>query len=727
MLTPITTAAKLTTGSFTLPSEAGMEELTVQLMKKWGADAIRNSDGTNLSRELSGMGAAVYSTLCMVREDKKWTKAHRDQLQQKYLMSDPKTATGGRLDIDLLAGWFRDQFEVDGIHDPKRWWQVIDRNTGETVAHGDWTFHRDSGTVMIDKTSKWHSYTVNFLVYQIWDPVSMYNHLTNNWTGEHTASVDPRHPETRRHLAEFLEQWLKDNPGTDVVRLTSMMYNFTYNFGENRKQKYFDWVGYHDCVSVPALDQFEEEYGYRLLPEDFVDEGYYNSTHRVPSQRYLDWMDFVQRFVTEVGAEWVSLIHRAGKEAMLFFCDHWIGTEPYGKYFDRLNLDGIVNPGGREMDFRRLAEVPGKLTREVRLSPYFFPTGMAGEPVFMEGGDPVASCRDAWMPVRRAMLRKHVDRIGFGGYLSLAAKFPDFLDYVEHLANEFRAFHEFSGKTPAYTAPFKVGVLNAWGKLRSWTHEEFCGAFAMDCLAGLPFEVVFLNFDDIANNGVPADVGVLINSGNAGTSWSGGRHWGQPKVVESIREWVAAGGGFIGMGEPAAFEANGRFFQLADVLGVEKELGYSKYTTKPVGRMEESHFIMADVQGELTFKRHADGVYPFSNSTGILADKDGDVIAATNTFGKGRALYFAGFDGDRFQISRLLHRSLYWAANREKELHRWFTSDIHTDCAAFPEAGNVAVTNSIAEERTTDIFDDTGNATAVTVPPYGIRWLRMAG
>ena len=38
-----------TTGSFTLPGEAGYEELTLKLAKKWGADVIRDSDGTVLS------------------------------------------------------------------------------------------------------------------------------------------------------------------------------------------------------------------------------------------------------------------------------------------------------------------------------------------------------------------------------------------------------------------------------------------------------------------------------------------------------------------------------------------------------------------------------------------------------------------------------------------------------------------------------------------------------
>jgi 1,3-beta-galactosyl-N-acetylhexosamine phosphorylase len=37
-------------------------------------------------------------------------------------------------------------------------------------------------------------------------------------------------------------------------------------------------------------------------------------------------------------------VHRAGKKAILFFCDHWIGTEPYIDRFEELSFDVIVGP-----------------------------------------------------------------------------------------------------------------------------------------------------------------------------------------------------------------------------------------------------------------------------------------------------------------------------------------------------------------------------------------------
>ena len=50
-------------GSFTLPGESGYEDLTLKMAKKWGADVIRDSDGTQLSPEILEAGYDIYSTI----------------------------------------------------------------------------------------------------------------------------------------------------------------------------------------------------------------------------------------------------------------------------------------------------------------------------------------------------------------------------------------------------------------------------------------------------------------------------------------------------------------------------------------------------------------------------------------------------------------------------------------------------------------------------------------
>ena len=62
--------------------------------------------------------------------------------------------------------------------------------------------------------------------------------------------------------------------------------------------------------------------------------------------------------------------------------------------------------------------------------------------MFHEGGDPIREAKENWVTARRAILRKPVDRIGYGGYLKLALQFPDFIQYIEDICNEFRLLYE---------------------------------------------------------------------------------------------------------------------------------------------------------------------------------------------------------------------------------------------------------------------------------------------
>ena len=260
-------------GSVVLPAESGQEQKVRQLLDRWGCDIIRDSDGTKLSDELIQMGLQIYSTICLVRADQEWPRQNWDKLPQKFLMSEYVIADSDTVSIDPMAGYFNEKYEIDKKHDPKKYWQVFDRTTGKEVEVADWQFDSDTNTVIVSNTKPFHAYTVNFLVYQIWDSTSMYNHISNNWTCEHVVSTEPYHAEARKHLMEYFDKWLKDHPHTDVVRLTTLAYHFVLDSDENGVDKYRDWMGYMDTVTVEALDDFEEEYGYRLTSEDFVDQG----------------------------------------------------------------------------------------------------------------------------------------------------------------------------------------------------------------------------------------------------------------------------------------------------------------------------------------------------------------------------------------------------------------------------------------------------------------------
>ena len=61
-----------TKGRFTLPGESGYEKLTLELAERWGADVIRDSDGTELSDEIKTAGYDIYSTICVIRDHNAW-------------------------------------------------------------------------------------------------------------------------------------------------------------------------------------------------------------------------------------------------------------------------------------------------------------------------------------------------------------------------------------------------------------------------------------------------------------------------------------------------------------------------------------------------------------------------------------------------------------------------------------------------------------------------------
>ena len=548
-----------------------------------------------------------------------------------------------------------------------------------------------------------------------------------------------RQAKTSVHVKEALKKWIHENPEVDVVRFTTFFYHFTLCFNEVAKEKFVDWFGYSSSVSPLALEQFEKEKGYKLRPEDIVDAGYYNSTFRVPTKQYKDFIDFQCKHVSKMAKELVDLCHENGKEAMMFLGDNWIGTEPYGKYFPSIGLDAVVGSVGNGTTMRMIADIPGVKYTEGRFLPYFFPD------VFNETGDPVGEARENWLQARRAILRSPLDRIGYGGYLGLAVKFPEFVEQVEKICDEFREIHETIKGTKAYVAPFKICVLNCWGKLRSWQTQQVAHALwykeiysyagIVECLSGMPVEVEFISFDDILENGIPEDTGVIINAGDAYTAWSGGEYWKNPKLVSMIRKWVHNGGGFIGVGEPTAIHYENKFFQLADVLGVDKEVGFS-LSTRKYNELNPHHFITEEIgEKAIDFGEGMKGVYgkgdsyqvlrmDFGNCHCLKNNFRGDTTCAVNTYGKGRSVYFAGFPYTP-ENCRILLRAIYWAASKEDEMKKFYVTNIDTECAAFLEVGKMAVINNTQEEKITDAYINGVKVETLTLAPMEIRWLNI--
>ena len=303
------------TGGFTLPGESGYESLTLQLAQKWGADIIRDSDGTQLSEDILNSGYGIYSTICIIREHNEFARSHPECLQQTFLSTEPVMAVDGALTLELLDGFFKEQFQVNDSLASRAYWQVWDRTTDELLNKDAWSYA--DGAVTIRRAAAFHRYTVSFLAYRIWEEISMYNHVTNSWDKEHLMPIDPRLPVAQEYLLGWLDTWCKEHPATTVVRFTSLFYNFVWIWGNDLRNRslFTDWGSYDFTVSEKALADFEAAYGYALTAEDFINRGDLQVTHMPPTACKRDYMEFTQAFVADLGRKMVELVHSYGKKA----------------------------------------------------------------------------------------------------------------------------------------------------------------------------------------------------------------------------------------------------------------------------------------------------------------------------------------------------------------------------------------------------------------------------
>ena len=712
-------------GRVTIPTDLDVVPETLEILKKWGADAIRDCDGTDFPQQLKDADAKIYSTYYTTRKDNAWAKANPDEVQQCYIMTGFYTAPGDTVTIPLMKGISPELMQVNTNDDITRWWEVMDRTTGQPVPPEQWSYADGSVTV---QAVPFHEYTVSFLAYLIWDPVHMYNATTNGWTNfEHQITFDVRQPKTHKYSMERLRKFIAEHPYVNVIRYTTFFHQFTLIFDELKREKFVDWYGYSASVSPYILNQFEQEAGYKFRPEYIIDQGYYNNQYRVPSKEFRDFQAFQRREVAKLAKEMVDITHACGCEAMMFLGDHWIGTEPFMPEFKTIGLDAVVGSVGNGSTLRLISDIEGVKYTEGRFLPYFFPD------TFHEGGDPVREAKENWVTARRAILRKPIDRIGYGGYLKLALQFPEFVDYVESVCNEFRELYENIKGTTPYCVK-RVAVLNCWGKMRAWgchmVHhalyykQNYSYAGVIEMLSGAPFDVKFISFEDIKNDPHLLDsLDVIINVGDADTAHTGGIWWEDPEISSAIRKFVWNGGGFIGVGEPSGHPYQGHILQLASVLGVEEENGFTLNYDKYNWEEHPDHFILQDADRPIDFGEGKRNIYALEG-TEVLVQRNKEVQMAAHDFGKGRAVYISGVPYS-FANSRTLYRAILWSAHSEEELHTWFSSNYNVEVHAYVKNGKYCVVNNTYEPQDTTVYTTDGSSFALHLDANEIKWYEI--
>ena len=709
-------------GGFTLPGESGYEKLTLELAEKWGADVIRDSDGTKLSPEITQAGYRIYSTICIIREHNAFALAHPDTQQQTFLCSDAALATEDTLVIDPLAGYFTEQFQLNDSPEALAYWQVWDRTENALLPRESWTYSQ--GRVTVRGCKPYHRYTVSFLCWRVWEEINMYNHTTNHWQSEHLRQLDPRHPLAWQFLTDWLEKWCADNPQTSVVRLTSLFYNFVWIFGSDmrRRTRFVDWASYDFTVSPAALAAFEKEYGYALTAEDFIQGGRLQATHRPPTAHKRDYMDFIQRFVADKARVLVDIIHRHGKQAYVFYDDSWVGMEPWGKYFTSVGFDGLIKCVFSGFECRLCAGVDVPV-HELRFHPYLFPVGLGGLPTFAEGGHPEKDAFDYWLHVRRALARQCVDRIGLGGYLHLTVGQPAFVDAIALMADQFRALRELHAHGAPAQLSIRVAVLHTWGRLRSWTlsghfHETDANVLIHinEALSGLPVEVKFIDFEEV-RGGDLKDCDVLINAGRAGDAWSGGDVWQDAALVSEITRFVHEGGSLIGVGEPSAVQDGGSRLALSPILGVDIDDGRYACHAPWEYTVEEAPFALC--RDALAARP---GVRLTDPDTRVLAEAEGVPQLTLRAFGKGQAAYLSGFTYSPAAARMLLELLLHLTGRDGGEAG--LCQDPRAEAAYFPADGTLVVMNNSEETLSTAVRCPAGTVNA-DLKPLEMRFISI--
>lgn len=269
--------------------------------------------------------------------------------------------------------------------------------------------------------------------------------------------------------------------------------------------------------------------------------------------------------------------------------------------------------------------------------------------------------------------------------------------------------------------------MRAWGchmvHHALYQKQNYSYAGVIEALSGAPFDVEFLSFEDIKQQPeILSGIDVLINVGGADTAHSGGEWWCDTAVVTAIKKFIYDGGGIIGVGEPSAHQANGRFFQLANVFGVEEErgftLGYDKYNWQ-----EHKHFITEDCGGDIDFGECQRNIYALEG-TKVLSQHEKEVQLAVNEFGQGRAVYLGGLPYS-FENSRLLYRAILWSVHGEEELHQWFSSNYNVEVHAYPENKKFCVVNNTYEPQETVVYKGDGNSFSVDLQANQIIWYEI--
>lgn len=218
--------------------------------------------------------------------------------------------------------------------------------------------------------------------------------------------------------------------------------------------------------------------------------------------------------------------------------------------------------------------------------------------------------------------------------------FPDYVEYIAKIADEFRELKQLQDAGKPYTCKTRVAVLHFWGSMRSWSlsghfHETYMHDLIHinEALSGLPLEVSFISFEDV-KAGALEKVDVVINAGAAGSAWSGADAWKDEEVIARLTKWVWEGGTFIGVGEPSAVPGYDSYFRMAHVLGVDEDIIDRVCHGKWAFEVDET--TAGKVMPEGAYVPVGRACHLTDGKATVLAAQGTNPLLTRNTFGRGR-------------------------------------------------------------------------------------------
>lgn len=232
-----------------------------------------------------------------------------------------------------------------------------------------------------------------------------------------------------------------------------------------------------------------------------------------------------------------------------------------------------------------------------------------------------------------------------------------------------------------------------------------------ESLAGLPFKVDFINFEEV-RNGEASKYDVIINCGAEGTAWSGGELWRDTEIVEKLTEYVYDGGVYFGIDEPSAISGYNTFFRMSHVLGVDQDKG--DFACHGRWNLPETTIINGLIPQGITIHA-AQGVYLSRDDTRVLLQRDAQPLITSREFGKGKGIYLASYQHTP-ENARLMLNLLLCSCNESLD-KECLSSNPVIECAYFPEEKALIAANETALQQKTSV-QVCGKTYEIDLQPY---------